>query len=527
MAKTSRRRAVLPDLMVRRIAPTWTGLPRVWREANIRLGLAWLALILAFASDWAAMAGQWWNSSTYTHILLVPAIVAWLVVQRWGAVEQVTPGASPWGLAPLGLAVLGWVLGSFAGLDLLRQAASVAMLPSTALLLLGPRAFAALLFPLSYLLFLIPFGDELVPNLQTLTARLTIALVRFSGVPAVIDGVFIDTPAGLFEVAEACSGVKFLIAMIALGALVANIGFRHWGRRAAFMALCIVVPVLANGVRAWGTIFAAQYVGIERAAGIDHLIYGWLFFALVIVTVMAMSWRYFDRPRDAAMIDPQAIMASPGLNVFGRARLCSEKALVMAALLVAAGLGWSAMARALVAPIPQQLVLPAVPGWQRTAQFPEAPWEPRASGADHRLIGTYVDRSGQRVDMFFALYAAQAEGREAGGFGQGALVPGGDWSWSRTVPAPAGGKGEVLVYRGTTERVAQTWYRTGDLLSGSNARLKLANIADRAMMRARPTVMLILSAQKGVNHDPEASLAAFHDAIGAIGPWMDRIAQAR
>lgn len=527
MAKMIWRRAVSPDLPVRRTAPTWTGLPRVWRGASARLGLAWLALILAFASDWAAMAGQWWNSSTYSHILLVPVIAGWLVVQRWDAVAQVRPEASPWGLAPLGLAVLGWVLGSFAGLDLLRQAASVAMLPSTALLLLGPRAFAALLFPLSYLLFLIPFGDELVPALQTLTAHLTIALVRLSGVPAVIDGVFIDTPASLFEVAEACSGVKFLIAMIALGALVANIGFRHRGRRAAFMALCIVVPVLANGVRAWGTIVAAQYVGIERAAGIDHLIYGWLFFALVIAAVLAMSWRFFDRPRDAAMIDPQAIMASPGLAVFGRAGWRGERALFGAMLLVAGGLGWSAMARTLVAPIPQQLVLPAVPGWQRAAQFPDAPWEPRAGGADHRLIGTYVDQSGRRVDVFFALYAAQAEGREAGAFGQGALVPGGDWSWSRTVPAPAGGKGEVLVHRGTTERLAQTWYRTGDLLSGSNARLKLANIADRAMMRTRPTAMLILSAQKGDGHDPDESLATFHDAIGAIGPWMDRIAQAR
>lgn len=527
MAKTSWHRAVSPDLLARRIAPIWTGLPIAWRRAIAQLVLAWFALILAFASDWAAMASQWWNSSTYTHILLVPVIVAWLVLQRWDAVTQVMPEASRWGLAPLGLAVLGWVLGSFASLDLLRQAAAVSMLPSSALLLLGPRAFVALLFPLTYLLFLIPFGDELVPALQTLTAHLTIALVGISGVPSVIDGVFINTPAGLFEVAEACSGVKFLIAMIALGALVANIGFRQWGRRAAFMALCIVVPILANGVRAWGTIFAAQYVGIERAAGIDHLIYGWLFFALVIVAVLAMAWRFFDRPRDAAMIDPQAIMASPRLRALGRARLGEEKALVMAALLVAAGLGWSAFARSLVAPLPQQLFLPAVPGWQRAGQSPEAPWEPRAGGADHRLIGTYVDPSGRRVEVFYALYAAQGEGHEAGGFGQGALVPGGDWSWSRNVLAPEGGKGEVLVYRGSIERFAQTWYRTGDLLSGSKAGLKLANIADRAMMRARPTAVLILSAQKGSGHDPEVSLAAFHTAIGAIGPWMDRIAQAR
>ena len=80
---------------------------------------------------------------------------------------------------------------------------------------------AGLLFPLSYMLFLVPFGDELIPALQTITARLTVALTHLSGIKADIDGVFINTPVGLFEVAEACSGVKFLIAMAALAVRVA------------------------------------------------------------------------------------------------------------------------------------------------------------------------------------------------------------------------------------------------------------------------------------------------------------------
>jgi exosortase len=69
--------------------------------------------------------------------------------------------------------------------------------------------------------------------------------------------VFITAPGGYFEVAEACSGVKFLIAMVAYGTLVANVCFRSWPRRAAFMAMALVVPILANGVRAWGTVFIA------------------------------------------------------------------------------------------------------------------------------------------------------------------------------------------------------------------------------------------------------------------------------
>ncbi|MGL1269245.1 archaeosortase/exosortase family protein, partial [Vibrio parahaemolyticus] len=77
---------------------------------------------------------------------------------------------------------------------------------------LGPEVVAGLLFPLGYMLFLVPFGDEMIPFLQTITARLTMVLLALAHIPATLDGVFITTPAGYFEVAEACSGVKFLIA---------------------------------------------------------------------------------------------------------------------------------------------------------------------------------------------------------------------------------------------------------------------------------------------------------------------------
>ncbi|MFN5782048.1 MAG: exosortase A, partial [Novosphingobium sp.] len=273
-------------------------MPLEWRSALVRLSGVWAALILVFAGDWTAMFRQWWDSSTYNHILLVPAILGWLVWLRLDQLRRLTPQAWAPGLVLVAGAVLLWVLGAFAGFDLLRQTGAVAVLPASLLTLLGPRVGAGLFFPLCYMAFLVPFGDELVPALQMITAVLTIALVQISGIPALVDGVFIDTPAGLFEVAEACSGVKFLIAMIALGVLVANVCFQSWKRRIAFLALCIVVPILANAVRAWGTIYIAQYIGAEKAAGFDHIIYGWLFFAIVIAAVLGVSWRWFDRAVD-------------------------------------------------------------------------------------------------------------------------------------------------------------------------------------------------------------------------------------
>lgn len=497
------------------------------RRALVQLALVWLALIALFASDWAAMLGQWLNSSTYNHILLVPAIVAWLAWQRRDVMLAIAPRPSRWGLAALLAALLIWVLGAFAGLSLLRQAGAVALLPASFLLLLGPRAVAAQLFPLAFMGFLVPFGDELVPPLQMITAEITIAMVRLSAIPATIDGVFIDTPAGLFEVAEACSGVKFLIAMIALGALVCNQCFKSWHRRAAFMALCLAVPILANGLRAFGIVWAAQHVGAEKAAGVDHLIYGWVFFALVIAAVLGIGWRFFDRGIDEPIVDPARIAASPLLARLERASLTPVAALAGLVLALISAQAWARSAENLVAPVPHQVFLPEVPGWRRVNYEPQVPWEPRANGAEHRLLGSYSNGRGHRVEVFIAVYSAQREGKEAGGFGEGALRPDSGWSWQGAGPALPPARSEWLRGEGRSERLAYTWYRSGDLTTGSNARLKLATIGDRLLLRARPTKVLILSAENQTGAPAEAVLAEFRQSTGPLDGWMDRIAALR
>jgi exosortase/archaeosortase family protein len=95
--------------------------------------------------------------------------------------------------------------------------------------------------------------------------------------------------------------------MIALGTLVAWTSFANWKRRIVFVIAAAVTSILANGVRAWGTIFVAQYVGAERAGGFDHIVYGWVFFAVVIAAVLGAAWRYFERePAEAGLSAAEA-----------------------------------------------------------------------------------------------------------------------------------------------------------------------------------------------------------------------------
>jgi EpsI family protein len=293
------------------------------------------------------------------------------------------------------------------------------------------------------------------------------------------------------------------------------------------LAVCVVVPVLANGVRAWATVFAAQYVGADKASGFDHLVYGWIFFAIVIALVLMLSWRFFDRPLDQPPVDIGRIEASPLLVRLQRLRIGTAAALLGLVAILLAGQAWTRVADAQSAPLPRVITLPQVPGWHRVSYAPRVGWEPLAQGAGHRLLGRYADAQGREVDVFVAVYGSQGEGREAGGFGQGAMPPGGTWAWQSPGPAVSGAKSDRLLAEGRVARLAYSWYRIGSVTTGSNARLKLAAMADRLLLRSRPTTMLILSAEDHEGKPAQPAMDAFLRAIGPTDRWMDRTAGVR
>ncbi|QZH74594.1 MAG: exosortase A [Erythrobacter sp.] len=510
------------DVITPHRAPLTDRITAHWRVPLAQLALAWGAIFVLFSADWAEMVLLWWDSSTYNHVLLVPFILGWLVWQRAGELAKLTPRAWWPGLVPLAGALFVWLLGDISGLNTATHLGAVAALQAATLTVLGPRVCWALVFPIGYALFLVPIGDELVPALQMITADITIALTIASGIPAHIEGVFIDTPAGLFEVAEACSGVKFLVAMVTLGALISHVCFRSWWRRAGFMALAVAVPILANGVRAWGTIYIAQSQGIEFAAGFDHIFYGWIFFALVMALLLAIGWKFFDRKVEEPFIESARIAAMPLFNRFERRAAKSWPLFAAIVSLLLAVLAWAGAARALEADIAVDIALPQVDGWTLTEEVSAYPWDPRVGGADRVLRGSYRDGAGNVVDVVYALYAAQGNGREAGAFGEGALPPDTEWRWLSASTAPDGIAGERLQALGTHRRVAETWFRTGNWTGGSNMRLKLITMQDRLLLTARPTAMLILSVEERPGSDPAATIAHFRSSTVDLGEWMDR-----
>ena len=480
-----------------------------WRGPLLALTFALAALLALFASDAADMAALWWNISTYQHCLYILPIIGWLLWLRRGEVAQVTPAGWLPGLALVFGAALVWLIGEAGGVAIVRHVGLILMLQSSVVAILGPAVARAILFPLFYLIFLAPFGDEFTAPMQTLTARMTMALLHLTGVPASIDGVFITTRAGWFEVAEACAGVKFLVAMVAYGALAANVCFRSPFRRTLFMAAALVVPVLANGVRAWATIYAAESIGLKAVTGFDHIVYGWVFFALVMIAIMGAAWPFFDRRIGEDWLgDKLFAVWKPVAPV-----------LVLAPLVIgtaALPLVWESVASAAGrSALPAPIDLPVVRGWTRVGDLAATSWTPRFDGADHRLFGRYGNAAGQRVDIGIALYGWQGHGREIVAFGQGAADPRSHWAWAADLPALAGGKAEQLMGPGKTVREATTFWFVGGAAMQGRAAVKLATLRARLTGSDQSAATLIISAEGKGAHD---ALVAFVRDMGDPQP---------
>ncbi len=493
--------------------------PMAWRENRwashlAALGAAVLMLSLVVARDLRDMAHMWWNISTYGHCLFIVPITAWLVMQRKDELRAFAPqGWWPGLVLVLGAAIV-WTVGEAAGVALFRHASAILMVQALIITILGKQLSRALLFPIFYLIFLIPAGEELVPTLQTLTAKLTIAMLGLSNVPHQVNGVFITIPGGYFEVAEECSGVKFLIAMVAYGALVANVCFHSWWRRSAFVAVSIIVPILANGVRAFGTIYAAWMVDRDFAKGVDHVIYGWFFFAIVIALVMAIGWRFFDRKVSdpwLADLKPEPFITGKQPFMIAVAALC-----VLAAPIVMQ----SAVTEAGRVPLFRTIALPDVPGWQRTAIRHSYPWTPSYVGADHRLLGEYRNAAGDQVTLAVAVYAWQDEGRELVGYGQGAIDPASRWAWASETAKPLAGKAERITAPGPVNREVVSVYWIDGKVTGSASAVKLATLKTRLIGGDQAAAAILISAEERPGQPARAAIDAF---MAAMGP-ADRLA---
>jgi exosortase A len=316
------------------MAPRAAANPYAWlRPAAPALGLGLLVLALFFHTEASAAVSVWNSSTAYGHCWLVLPIAAWMAYERrfQAAAVAMRPASWPALLAPP--LVVMWLGADLVGVMEGRQFAAIGLLELLLLAVFGWRLWQALAAAFVYLVFLVPFGAFLTPMLQDFTAAFVAHGLDFLNIPGEVTAYRIEIPEGSFYVAEACAGLRFLIASVAFGVLYALTMFQTPWRRAAFILASIVVPIIANGFRALGIVVLGHVLGSAEAAATDHLLYGWIFFSLVILLLAASGMPFRQDPPAAPRSGPAP---PPGTPM--RAMLAAWPVLLVAAIGPAAGL---------------------------------------------------------------------------------------------------------------------------------------------------------------------------------------------
>lgn len=264
--------------------------PFLWK-ASI-LFLLWLGI---FWEPIISAARIWYISEIFQHGFFVIPAAFYFIWRERDQLNGLQPQANYWVLLLLVPFFLLAGLGDAGGIQVFQHIAAFTILPLMIWLLVGNRIARILWFPLCFMLFSIPIGEELVPHLQKITADLAIMMLNLTSIPSYNTGLYIEIPEGKFVVAEACSGIRFFVGSIVFGAVYSHISYRSFKRKLAFMALAVIVPLLANALRVFTIVLIGHYIDMQYASGADHLIYGWVFFAIVLFLLILFGETFREK----------------------------------------------------------------------------------------------------------------------------------------------------------------------------------------------------------------------------------------
>jgi EpsI family protein len=375
-----------------------------------------------------------------------------------------------------------------------------------------------------FTLFAAPIGDFLMPTMMRHTSDFTVAALRVTGIPVYREGLQFVIPSGRWSVVEACSGLRYLIASMVLGCLFAYLSYRSLLRRAAFIAASIVTPIVANWLRAYMIVMIGHYSGMKLAVGVDHLIYGWIFFGIVMLALFWIGsfWREDRPPKEEAAPQRQATL----VHRTPRGRV--TVAALAVALLTAA---WPLFADRLEdsSTVPEiSLVVPAAQDWM-LAPAPTVRFQPHYTGARARFAQSYV-RGEQEVGVFVGYYAAQGEGTELINF-HNSIVPSNDLEWHKlkeeSIEAIPGKLSAIQTELKAESRVLTVWnwYWVGGYWTSSLEEAKLLTALNRLVHRRDDAAIVIIYTSTDEKQPIRAAqrLGEFtRDALPGLGSMLEK-----
>jgi exosortase A len=350
-----------------------------WRTAGVFLGCCLPVVVLVYWSTVASIVRDW-SADPFAHgYFVLPAVVC-LAWTRRNQLRTVTPVAAFAALPIVAALSLLWLLAAVADVHIVQQFAVVALCVGVTWAIAGTAAIRALVFPIGLLLFALPVGDWIAAPLQNVTALAAAKMLRYS-IAVTLDRQFISTATTRWHVSEACGGIHYFIACLAVGYVYAGTVYRRWSNRAAFLVAAAAIPVAGNAIRVYTTILLAESGATAVVAGMGHYLYGLLVFTIMMVVLFVTCGRW----REDADVQPDSRASRLGATARPVSRTAWCAALAMAIVMTGPSYANAFMARGVAA----GFIAPAVSGPWMPGDDDPIPISLDAAAAGSDIVQTY------------------------------------------------------------------------------------------------------------------------------------------
>jgi exosortase A len=406
------------------------------------------------------MAQVWWVNDAYTHGFLVFPITIWLSWEKRGNLSKLYPTPEPLALIFTFLVSCLWLISALIDIKVIMQLSMISIILTLLWSILGRKIFLYLLFPFLFLYFAVPLGQSLIPVLMEFTANATVYLVRLTGIPVYQEGLIFILPSGSWSVVEGCAGVRYLTASLTLGVVYSYLSYATLKKRLIFIAFSIIIPIFANSLRAFIIVMLGHFSSMELASGVDHYLYGWVLFGIVVFLLFYIGSFWRDSKGDFEENAPE----SDTRPMESRTGIYLMVSLVVVSLfpLLHYQLQSPALdSRQTASVIPK---IDHIGPWKRQS-VKQSIWQPIIHNPDFALTDIYTSNQGS-IQLDIGYYHTQRDGSEAiSGNNRIVALHGRDW---KIISSSVVETSEFPILETTIGRLGQKllvwqWYRIGEL----------------------------------------------------------------
>lgn len=384
----------------------------------LKIGLLLIISAFTFISALSLLVSTWTGQSTYSHGFLVPFISLYFVWADRKRLRELSiqPNKTA-GILLILTSCFMLIIGNISSVAILQEISILIIIPGLVVMLLGTRYLKALTLPLAYLILMVPVSDVVISRIQwpfqLLSASMTVKFLQLLGIPVVLDTQYIVLSNITLEVAKECSGIQYLISIIAIAIPLAYFTLRGWWLRGILFAFAVIIAIVANWLR---IILIALWSigGGEVLHGPSHILQGLfvsvvgIFFLIIAALVLSKIFSQSSSLKPNNFTIAKGGMVKdfpPDMKRFNHAFF------IAIAILFSIGCYIHLYKpKSVPLKIPIRELPVTIADWKGENIYNEKPFV--VQGADSEIIRSYRNPSGREVKLYVGYFESQRQGKE-------------------------------------------------------------------------------------------------------------------